>query len=188
MGFSALTLDRFGYPTSSIQVNQLDHLLGAPVATRGTRLVAWKLLPASHRLLAGVSVADRRSLARAMLDAPRLYLRADADRLTARGTEKEVCASARLTLVNPGTRTVRDRLEISLQAQLSGVRTGYLTINGRRVKISATSRPNAVSVVLPPGATSGLFSVKTAGVRCGSVLASRLASVSAYLDPIRGTA
>jgi hypothetical protein len=134
-----------------------------------------------------MSVDDRRLLARNMLDAPRIYLSADADPLTARGSEKDVCASASLTLVNPGALTVRDRLEITLHPRLSGVQTGYLSINGRRLAISATVPANTVSVVLPPGTTRGHLSITTAGVRCGSALTSQLASVSAHLDPLPGT-
>jgi hypothetical protein len=186
MGFSALTLDRFGFPHSSVQLKQLKTLLGKPISTSGDRLVAWDLRPAASSLLGKMSAKATHALAQKMLDAPRLYLSADADPLTDRGDPRNICVGGSLWLVNPGSQPVRARLAITLNQRLSGARDGYLTINSRDVPISASSHANTIPIEIPAGTTHIKISVNTPGVRCGSAPSSQLPSVSASLAPLPG--
>lgn len=183
MGFSGLTLDRFGYANSSVEMRQLERMLGKPIATSDDRLVAWDLRPAAATLLGDVSPTARQALAMQMLDAPRLYLSADADALTARGDTKQICATGSLWLVNPARTSVRTTLEIKLQQRLSGARDGHLVVNGRTVPITAGSRANSVPLDLAPGTTHIKLFVTTPHVRCGATLTQTLPAVSARLAP-----
>ena len=86
IGFSALTVDRYGYgDNGSSEVKELDALLGAPIATSRHRLVAWDLRRAAPSVLRGMSSRARHALAQQMFDAPRVYLSSDAVPLRDRG-------------------------------------------------------------------------------------------------------
>jgi hypothetical protein len=185
MGFSAVMLDRYGFDDNGIvQLRELQELLGNPITKSRDRLVAWDLRPATASLLGDLSAGARRALAQQMLDAPRLYLSSDADPLTSRGERHDICADGALTFVNPGTRVVRQQLEITLLQRRSAARRGHVTINARTVPISAGRRGNAIPVELPPGRSTIEISVDTPGVRCQSVPVVSLPSVSASLRPL----
>lgn len=185
MGFSALTLDRYGFDDDgAVQLRELRELLGAPITESRDRLVAWDLRPAVASLLGDLSAGDRRALARQMLESPRLYLSSDADPLTNRGERRVICADGSLTLVNPGARIVRQQLEITLIQRRSAARRGHVTINTRTVPISAGRRGNVMPVDLPPGTTKIKISVDTPGVRCQSVPVVALPAVAASLRPV----
>jgi hypothetical protein len=185
MGFSALMLDRHGFPDdSSTQVRNLERVLGDPIATSSDHLVAWDLRPARATLLADMSIAARRALAQQMLDAPQLYLSSDADPTTDRGSPHDICATGTLTLVNPESHTVRRNLKVTLRQRESAARHGHLTINTRVVPIKSGWNGNLISVDLAPGTTSILLAVQTPGVRCRSTPTATLPSVSATLRPV----
>ncbi|MDQ1520098.1 MAG: hypothetical protein QOI55_1171, partial [Actinomycetota bacterium] len=184
MGFSALMLDRYGFPSdAATQLRELGHLLGSPIATRGDRLVAWDLRPARTSLLRNMSAASQRALAQQLLDAPRLYLATDVDTLTGRGDRHAVCETGTLSLVNPGHRAVRRQLEISFAKRRSAARRGYVTVDGRSMPITA-DRHFDVPIDVRPGTTTITISVDTPGVRCESVPLDSLPSVSAALHPV----
>jgi hypothetical protein len=180
MGFSALTLDRYGFPdNANAQVRALRALLGPPIAQSGDRLVAWDLRPAAASLLGHMSAGARRKLAQQMLDAPRLYFSSDADPLTGRGDEQDICGRGSLSLVNPGPGLVGRRLFIRLHQRESGARHGHVTVGGRTVPIKAGWRGKLISVKLPPGTTTIKVAVDTPGVRCRSVPLNELPALSA---------
>jgi phosphoglycerol transferase len=185
MGFSALMLDRYGFDDNgAVQLRELRPLLGTPIAQSGDHLIAWDLRPAVASLLGDMSARARRELVQQLLDAPRLYLSSDADPIVSRGDRHDICADGTLTLVNPGTRAVRQQLEITLTQRRSAARRGHVTINARTVPISSGRRGNVIPVDLPPGTTTIKISVNTRGVRCQSVPVVSLPSVSAVLGPV----
>jgi phosphoglycerol transferase len=187
LGFSALLVDRYGFgDNGGREVHELSALLGDPMATRGDRLVAWDLRRARPSLLQGMDAATRRALARAMLDAPQLYVSSDADPLTDRGGKRDVCADATIEIVNPGDHAVRERLEITFDQQESMAREGRVTIEGRMVPIVIGGRANIIRVNVQPGVTTIKVSVDTPRVRCRSVPDLALPSISVELRPDRG--
>jgi hypothetical protein len=182
MGFSALTVDRYGYPSNGRpQVRELTALLGPPIATRGDRLVAWDLRRATPSVLGDMTAAGRRALVQQLLDAPRLYLSTDTDPIADRGDRHTICATGSLSLVNPGHRSTRRKLEITYTQQQSGARVGSVTIRSRRVPISTHNHHNFIHVVLPPGTTKAEIAVVTPDVRCASATVDSLPSISAQL-------
>jgi phosphoglycerol transferase len=182
MGFSAVMLDRYGFSDhADSQLHQLEGLLGAPIATRGHRLVAWDLRPATAALLGHLDAAGRHALVQQMLDAPRLYLATDADPLTNRGDPHEICASGQLTIVNPGRHVVRRILRITMHQRLSAAQHGRVAIDARSVAFTAGSRGRAIPVEVRPGNTHFEIAVDTPGVRCRSVPPALLPTVSAEL-------
>jgi hypothetical protein len=180
IGFSALTLDRNGYRDGgSSEVKELDALLGAPIATNGNRLVAWDLRRAASSLLPGMSGDARRALAQQMFDAPRVYLSTDAEPLRDLGEPLDVCARGVVTLVNPGHRSVREHVELTLrQHQLAGA-LRHVTLNGRPLPTSKGGQGTEVIVELRPGTTDLEVSVNTGGLRCPSTPKNGLPSLSA---------
>jgi phosphoglycerol transferase len=188
MGFSALTLDRYGFTNDGTsQLQQLRRLLGAPIATSDDRLYAWDLRPATPTLLGDMSASARRALALQMLDAPRLYLASDAIPLPNRGTPQDICARGTLRLVNPGTRPVRQDLLITLYPQQSSAQHGHIAIHTETVPITAASNGNLIPVDLTPGTTTVNIFVNTPDVRCQSTPSASLPAVSASLGPIPTT-
>ena len=182
MGFSAVMLDRNGFPDhADLQLHQLEHLLGAPIATRGQRLVAWDLRPATASLLGDLDAAGRQALVQQLLDAPRLYLASDAEPLTDRGDPHEICARGQLTIVNPGRHTVRQTLRITMHQRISAAQHGRVQIGPRSVTFRAGSRGRVVTVEVQPGNTHLEISVDTPGARCRSVPPALLPTVSAEL-------
>ena len=182
MGFSALMLDRNGYKTvGASHVRELRALLGAPIATRTGRLLAWDLRPAEASLLGNMNAAAKRALAQQMLDAPRLYLSTDAVPIVGRGDPQEICSSGSILLVNPGTRGAHGRLKVVIRKRQSGAYRGRVTINGRSVAIATGYRGNRIAVDIPPGTTRIKISVKTPGVRCAAVPLNALPITSAEL-------
>jgi hypothetical protein len=158
-----------------------DALLGPPIARRGDRLVAWDLRPAATSLLRGLSPAGRHALARRMLDAPRLYLATDADRLVDRGGRHPICQSGTVTLVNPGAQRVRRELAVRLHQRVSAVETGQVEVDGRTSRISANGQPHLFRVDLAPGTTTVRVGVDVPGVRCAATPTDALPSMSATL-------
>jgi hypothetical protein len=182
IGFSALTLDRFGYHGGGdVQVRILDHLLGPPIARRDDRLVAWDLRPAAASLLRRLSPAGRHALARRMLDAPRTYLSTDADPLVDRGGRHPICREASVSIVNPGHERVRRHLSVRLHQRVSDVRFGHVTIGGHTARVATDGQPRVFALDVPPGTTTVPITVETPGVRCPSTPAELLPSVSATL-------
>ena len=189
MGFSALTLDRNGFPNhATTQLQQLQRLLGTPFATNAGRVLAWDLRSTANSLLGDITAKARHALAQQMLDAPRLYLSSDAIPLTNRGTPQDICATATLVLVNPGTRPVADQVRITLHQRQSAARHGHVIINAQRVSIATGWRGNNIPINIPPGTTHIKISVDTPDVRCQSTPTAQLPSVSASLPPIPGKA
>ena len=184
MGFSALMLDRYGYHRRGrAQLRELKTLLGAPIATRGDRLVAWNLSAARASMLGGVSTHDQHALAQQLLDAPRLYLSTDAEPIVNRGGHHAICASGSLSLENPA-RTRRHReLAIEFNPRSSATRRGYLTVHGHRTPISTDRRVHHISIELRPGTTTVEIAVSTPGLRCASAPEDALPSVSARILP-----
>jgi len=185
MGFSALMLDRYGFDyNGDPQLRELDALLGRPIATRGARLVAWDLRRARPSLLRGMDAGARRALAQRMLDAPQLYMSSDVDPLTNRGDRLAICADATITLVNPGSRTVRENLQIGYKQRESAAHEGHVTIGSRTVPITAYKHLNVIPLRVPPGTTTIKVSVTTPGVRCQSVPDASLPSITAALQQV----
>ena len=182
-------LDRYGFPDhADPQLQQLAHLLGAPIATRGHRLVAWDLRPATPSLLGNLDAAGRHALVQQMLDAPRLYLASDADPLTDRGDPHEICARGQLTIVNPGRHTVRQMLRITMHQRISAAQQGRVQTGTRSVTFRAGRHGRVITVDARPGDTHLEISVDTPGVRCRSVPPALLPTVSAELAGRRGCA
>jgi len=185
MGFSALMVDRYGYPDDGkLVVAKFRKLLGPPMVRRGDRLVAWDLRPAAPALLAGASSAQRRALVRKLLDAPRLYLHTDVEPTVDRGGSHVICADGSLTLVNPGPHHARRDLQIAFIAGRSAARRAWVMVGDRRVPISPEV-PTRVPIDLRPGTTMVPIAVHTPGLRCASARVDALPSVSAELRPIR---
>ncbi len=185
MGFSALTLDRYGYHRLGVaQLHELTALLGTPIATRGDRLVAWNLSAARGSLLGHASAHDQRVLVRQMLDAPRLYQSTDAQPIVDRGGDHAICASGSLSLENPAKTRQRRELVIEFDPQNSATRHGYVTVHGRRIPISADRRVKHISVNLRPGTTKVQIAVSTPGLRCASAPVNALPTVSARILPV----
>jgi hypothetical protein len=182
IGFSAVMLDRYGYHGDATdELRTFDALLGRPIARRGDRLVAWDLRPAATSLLRGLSPAGRHALARRTLDAPRLYLSTDADRLLDRGGRHPICRSATVTLVNPGPRRVERELSVRLHQRVSAVRAGRVTVDGRPTPVAADGQPHRFDIDLAPGTTTVHIGVDRPGARCAATPVDTLASMSATL-------
>ena len=187
MGFSALMIDRYGYrENGDKEMRELKVLLGDPIATRGDRLAAWDLRRARPSLLHGLNADARRALARQMLDAPQLYVSTDADPLTDRGGKHDLCASATITIVNPGPHTVRQDLDIVFRQRESAAKDARLEIGDRIVKITTAEHAHGIRLHVRPGVTTIKMSVDTPGVRCRSVPDAALPSISVTLHPDHG--
>ncbi len=184
MGFSALTIDRYGYPRNARpEVRELRALLGPPIAGRGDRLLAWDLRRSAPTVLGNMTAEQQHALAQQLFDAPRLYLATDADPIADRGDDHPICASGSLTLVNPGSHAVRTRLDVVFDQERSGARVGHVTIHSRKVPISTHAGLNVIRVTLPPGMTNVEIAVVTPGVRCASASVISLPTISASLEP-----
>lgn len=182
MGFSALMLDRYGYRRrGAAQLHELKELLGAPIATRGDRLVAWDLRRTRASLIGNKSAQDLRAIARRVLDAPRLYLSTDADPIVDRGSRHAICASGSLSLANPADARVHRELVLEFDPKGSAARRGHLTIHGRRVPISADRLRQVIPVELRPGTTKVEIAVSTPGLRCPTAPITALPTVSARI-------
>jgi hypothetical protein len=189
MGFSGLTLDREGFSDNGAStLRDLDALLGPPIAERDNRLFAWDLRPAEATLLGNSTPGARQALAQQLLDAPRLYLSTDADPITTRGERHDICGKGSLTIVNPGKRAVPRELELMFTRRKSSARRGTATIDNRAVPISLGRRNNVITMDVEPGTTTIAISVITPGVRCRSVPADSLPSISATMRPTEGAA
>lgn len=182
MGFSALMLDRYGYRRrGAAQLHELKELLGAPIATRGDRLVAWDLRRTRASLIGNKSAQDPRAIARRVLDAPRLYLSTDADPIVDRGSRHAICASGSLSLANPADARVHRELVLEFDPKGSAARRGHLTIHDRRVPISADRLRQVIPVELRPGTTKVEIAVSTPGLRCPTAPITALPTVSARI-------
>lgn len=182
MGFSALMLDRYGYRRrGAAQLHELKELLGAPIATRGDRLVAWDLRRTRASLIGNKSAQDLRAIARRVLDAPRLYLSTDADPIVDRGSRHAICASGSLSLANPADARVHRELVLEFDPKGSAARRGHLTIHDRRVPISADRLRQVIPVELRPGTTKVEIAVSTPGLRCPTAPITALPTVSARI-------
>jgi len=180
IGFSALTLNRDGYPDNgSSEVAQLDALLGAPIVTSDHRLIAWDLRGVAPSLLHGMSGRARRALAQQMLDAPRVYLSSDIDPLRNRGESLDICARGQAILVNPGHQSVRETLELTFRQRQLAATLGQVTVNGRPASASTDRHGTGVTIDLRPGTTDVGIAVKTGGVRCQSTPMNGLPTISA---------
>ena len=185
VGFTGLTIDRYGFPhNADDEVQQLEALLGPPDVTNGFRLLAWDLRPAAASLLGGMSAADRHALAQQMLDAPRLYSKTDNDPIQTRGGRQAVCADATLTLVNPGRHAAKQDLAIKFTPRTSTARHGYVTIDHHRISIEADSDTHVFPVDLRPGNSTVTIHVHTPGVRCQSTPTNTLPTISTGLGPV----
>jgi phosphoglycerol transferase len=169
IGFTGLTLDRYGYPHSGkAEVGYLDALLGPPVVDDGHRLLAWDLRGAAASLLRGMNAAARRALAQQMFDAPRVYYETDAVPIRSRAGRDEICASGTVMLVNPGHQSVRRDLSVKFNKRNSTARHGSVTIAGKRSEISADDKAHLFPVDVAPGTSTIKLNVRTPGVRCQS--------------------
>ncbi len=185
MGFSALMVDRYGYPDDGNAIlARLRKVLGPPMVRREDRLVAWDLRPGAPALLAGTNATQRNTLVRKLLDAPRLYLGTDVDPIVDRGESHVICADGSLTLVNPGPHHARRDLKVTFATGRSAARRAWVTVGGRRVPISPEA-PARVPIDLRPGTTTVPITVHTPGLRCASAPVNALPSVSAEIRPVR---
>ena len=189
MGFTGLTLDRFGYVDDGLYdpVHNLEKLLGPPIVTSRGRLVAWDLRPAAASLLRGTSAAQQRALAQQMFDAPLVYLSSDVSPSRNRGESTSICGEGTVTLVNPGSHPNRQELTITLRHRHSEARGGSVTINSDTVPISADGHGQTFAVDVPPGISTVHISADTPGARCKSTPDAALPTVSATLQPATGT-
>ena len=184
MGFSALTLDRYGFADNGkSEVGDLDRLLGPPIVSSAHHLYVWDLRPAAPSLLGAISPRARQALVAQMLHAPRLYLASDANPVVSRGDRHYICAHGSLTLVNPGAGVAHSNIEIKFDQRQSTARRGHLTIGARTVPISPGRHAQSIPVDIAPGTTTVKIFVETPGVRCESVPTAALPSVSAVLHP-----
>ena len=88
-----------------------------------------------------------------------------------------------MTLVNPGRRTVSERLELTLrQHKLVGA-LSQVTLNGRPLSTSTGGHGTDLTVELRPGPTKLEISVDTGGLRCQSTPLNGLPSISATFVP-----
>jgi hypothetical protein len=182
MGFSGLMLDRYGYSPEQArhEVHAIHHWLGPAQISEDHRLLAWDLRRAGPALMAGLDATGRARLARRMLDAPRLYLDADASPLTDRGDSHPVCRDARLQLQNPARRAVRTTLVLALMRGHSDATGGTVRIGGRRVPI-APDAETRIPVTLPHGITRAPIQVQVPGIRCDNVEHDDLPTIAAHL-------
>jgi hypothetical protein len=186
LGFSAIMLDRYGYPHDGRhQLHALTKVLGPPIARRGKRLAAWDLRPATASLIGDLSPQGRDALRRATLDSPRQYLQTDIDPLTDRGEEHFICGTGTLTFVNPGRRAVRRLLDVTFRSGQSPVEHGTVAVNGRKVRITADEQ-NLIPVTVPPGTTTHAVRVHTPVLRCASAPRLALPEISTVLRPLPG--
>ncbi len=182
MGFSALMIDRSGFPDDGVvEVKKFRRLLGAPIVTGGRRLIAWDLRSAAAASLSSVSSTDRQKLVRRMLNAPRLYMATDADPIVGRGGAEEICARGSISLVNPGRKAVNRNLAVTLTRRLSNASRGRLIVGSRSVPIPADGLSQVMLTKVVPGTTKIKVLVQTPGVRCESAPPDTLPTVSARL-------
>ena len=185
MGFTALELDRYGYINNDRHDprQDLERLLGEPIAQARGRLYAWDLRPIARSLLRGMSVTARHALAQQMLDAPRLYLASDVDPSRNRGGSTSVCAAATITLVNPGDHSSAQALRVTLTRDQSATRDGTVSTANGTSAIPADGNSHVFPVTVPPGTSTIKITAVTPRVRCASTPLDALPEVSAGLQP-----
>jgi phosphoglycerol transferase len=184
MGFTGLMLDRYGYADDARhEARALRRWLGAPLDREGDRLLAWDLRRAAPTVVAGLDdPAVRARVRRGMLDAPRLYLDADASPITDRGDAHGVCRDARLQLVDPGRRPRAVVVVLRLTRGHSDASGGTARVGGRAVRL-AVDGPTRVRLTLHPGITRVPVVVRNPGVRCDNVQHEDLPTIAARLVP-----
>ena len=155
MGFSALTLDRYGYRRRGVApLHQLKTLLGAPIATPGRS--SGRVGPVGRAHVSDrADECTRPAGARAAADRCPTALplhRRPTDRRPGRSSRdlRVRFAVARESRKDSTSPRARDRI----RPRSSATRRGYLTIHGHRTPISTDRRVNHISVELRPGTTT----------------------------------
>jgi hypothetical protein len=121
-------------------------------------------------------------LRRRMLDAPRVYLDADASPITDRGDPHPVCRDARLHLVNPGHRTAHVVLRLEFRRDHSDAMGATLRLAGRPVELTV-DEPTFVPADLPPGTTRATVEVRNPQIRCDNIEHNDLPTIAAHVVP-----
>ena len=193
LGFAAIMVDRRGYSDfGAHRAAALRHLLGAPIARRGDRLVAWSLGAARRDLQAHSDLAATQGIARRLLHAPRLYLSTDVDPIRNRGATQPVCRAADFVFVNPSRTARLVTLELRLNPLGEINAAGRLLVGRRSIRVPVGRRAGSgprhpskqsVRLTLPPGETHAQLRLTPRGVRCGSVQFDQLTTVSVSLRP-----
>ena len=185
MGFSALTVDRYGFPDNGdTEVRELEALLGPPDHANSHRLLAWDLRPAAASLLRGLSTGARHALVQQMLDAPRIYVDTDADPIRGRDGRHVICRAGTIMLVNPGRDSVPRDLAIKLDPRDSNATNGDVTIAGRRRSIAADDQTHMFRIEVAPGTSTIKVSANTPDLRCASTPLNTLPAVATELLPV----
>lgn len=184
VGFDAILLDPSGYRRDQAQskIDGFTRLLGPPVVTDDSRVLAWNLVAARDSLLAGRDPAAARRLARRTLTLPRLYSSTDVEPRVARGHETPACRTATLRLINLRKHPAPTDLTIRVDARQADPPTAAARIRGRWRPLML-DEPNRFTLRLPPGSTTVPIRLAVPNVRCDNVEFSSLPVVSAALTP-----
>jgi hypothetical protein len=156
VGFSALTLDRYGYQDSGHHlIGGLRSVLGAPMLRGdGNRLFAWDLRPYARRLRATLAPAAITALRDRTLFQPRIYLVSPVRRrITARVTTVPRSVARVLFDVAPPFRW-RGRLGVTVHTEPGSRSTAIqLLVGHQTVLVPADGQRHWVTVATGPGTT-----------------------------------
>ncbi len=186
LGFSAITLDRDGYPKrqAPVRIHHLTARLGPPIADDHHGLLAWDIDHARSALLAGITAEQRHRIARRLLDAPQVFLASDVDPIRNRGEPQPICAHATALIVNPSHHPVSANTRIEFVPRPNVKPVGWARLRGRHLTIPMTG-PRLVRLRLRPGINRLELHVDTPHTRCASAPTEELSRVTVSLPTNR---
>jgi hypothetical protein len=169
VGFSALTIDRFGFSDNGRAiVAALEPVLGPPMLqSPNGRLLAFDLRPEAARLAASLSPSAIADLRNRTLYRPRVFLTSTYNPDVSRGADHLLCRSATIELQTPAKQHWDGQVELSVKSALTSPPPVRVTDGSSTWTVPADGQVYAIPVALGAGVTTLQMSGHVAGVPCG---------------------
>jgi phosphoglycerol transferase len=168
-GFSALTIDRFGFSDNGRAiVAALEPLLGAPMLeSPNGRLVAFDLRPVAQRLATTLTPTALAALRDRTLNRPRVFLTSTYNSEVTRGLDHLLCRSATIELQTPTKKRWSGELALSVKSALTSPPPVRVMTGSRTWTVPADGQSYTIPVSVRPGITQVHVTGLVAGVPCG---------------------
>jgi hypothetical protein len=171
VGFSALTIDRYGFNDNGHAIiSTLETLLGPPMLqSPNARLVAFDLRPEAARLAASHSASAIADLRNRTLYRPRVFITSTYDPIVDRGGiyDHTLCRSATIELQAPTKQRWEGQVEVTVKTPLTSAPPVRVSDGSQSWTVPADGRPYAIPVAVSSGVTSLAVTGYVAGVPCG---------------------